>query len=298
MSEAIPTSHGSSCGNPVNVMCPSNIDPLAKNLLNLYPTPNVNSGGVFANNLVASRNSVDNTFQFDLRVDAKLSSKDQTFVRFSLLNEPGNRPAPFGSVLDGGNFLTYGDDGNIEDLGENLGADALHIFSDRLANDLRFGFTGGNFSYTQENANNGSLASSLGLGGVPGGTLNGGLPAVNIGGISGFGSPEFYPAEEHQNVLDISDDVQRSVNSHNLKFGLSFSASAFPHNSLLFRAASMTIQVLRPCAAIPSRTPVMALLISWPTSWAALKSRTSQPRTICVCIAQRTPKTIGKRSRS
>ena len=218
---------GSSCGNPVNVMCASSIDSVAKNLLDLYPTPNVNIGGVFGNNSVANRDSVDNTFQFDLRVDAKLSNKDQTFVRFSLLNEPGNRPAPFGSVLDGGNFLTYGDDGNIEDLGENLGADALHIFSDRLANDLRFGFTGGNFSYTQENANNGSLASSLGLGGVPGGTLNGGLPAVNIGGISGFGSPEFYPAEEHQYVLDISDDVQRSVNSHNLKFGLSFQRIRF-----------------------------------------------------------------------
>jgi len=213
---------GNSCGNPQNVLCAVEIDPVARNLLNLYPMPNANTSEVFASNYIADRISTDNTLQFDTRIDWNVRANDQVFARFSLLNEPGYRYAPLGPVMDGGNFLTFGDDGHIANLGENLAFSFTHAFPASLTNDLHFGYNWGRFALSQENATDTNLSASIGLGGIPAGSQNGGLPAVNIGGISGFGSPEFYPASESQDVSQVFDDLDKSVGPHNLKFGLSF----------------------------------------------------------------------------
>jgi hypothetical protein len=213
---------GSACGNPLNVMCASEIDSVAQKLLNLYPPPNVNSAGVFTNNYLAKRNSTDNTFQFDMRMDWSPGARDQVFARFSLINEPGTRAAPLGPVLDGGNFLAFGDDGRLVDLGQNFAMAETHVFSNTLTNEFRFGYNWGHFAFHQENIDTPGLAQSLGLAGIPGGTNNGGLPTINIGGISGFGSPEFYVSSEYQNVFQLVDNVSKIVGKHLLKFGVNF----------------------------------------------------------------------------
>jgi hypothetical protein len=214
---------GSACGSAQNVMCASEINSVAQRLLNLYPTSNMGNGGNFQNpNYLAMRNSADNTFQFDSRVDWNVSAKDQAFARFSLLNEPGDRPAPLGPILDGGNFLAFGDVGNIVNLGQNFALSETHLFTSTLGNEFRFGYTWGHFAFHQENVSNPGFAQSLGLGGVPGGAGNGGLPTVNIGGISGFGSPEFYASNEYENVFQILDNVSKVAGNHALKFGVSF----------------------------------------------------------------------------
>jgi hypothetical protein len=212
---------GSSCGNPQNVLCAGEIDPVAREIFSLYPMPNENTSGAFASNYVAARISTDNTSQFDTRVDWNFRATDQVFARFSYVNEPGNRSAPLGLVLDGGNFLTFGDDGNIANRGENFAFSFTHAFPERLTNDIHLGYNGGRFAFSQENAASANLAPSLGLGGIPSGSQNGGLPQVNIGGISGFGSPESYPSIEYQDVLQAFEDLDKNVGQHNLKFGSS-----------------------------------------------------------------------------
>jgi hypothetical protein len=213
---------GANCGNPQNVLCAAEIDPVARNLLNLYPSPNANTSEVFTSNYIADRMSTDNTFQFDTRMDWNIRASDQVFARISLLNEPGDRSAPLGPVMDGGNFTTFGDDGHIANLGDNFAFGFTHAFPASLTNDLHLGYNRGRFAFSQENATNTNLAASFGLGGIPAGSQNGGLPTVNIGGLSGFGSPEFYPANESQDVLQVLDDLDKSVGPHNMKFGLSF----------------------------------------------------------------------------
>ena len=218
---------GSACGNPLNVMCASEIDAVAQKLLNLYPPPNVSADAVFTNNYLAKRNSTDNTFQFDTRMDWGIGARDQAFARFSSMNEPGTRAAPLGPVLDGGNFLAFGDDGRLVDLGQNFAMAETHVFSNTLTNEFRFGYNWGHFAFHQENIDTPGLAQSLGLGGIPGGASNGGLPTINIGDISGFGSPEFYVSSEYQNVFQILDNVNKSVGKHLLKFGVNFQRIRF-----------------------------------------------------------------------
>jgi hypothetical protein len=212
---------GTACGNPYGVMCSPNS--VAKALLKLYPAANVNTGGSGYSNYVASRKSADDTTQYDLRLDWNVSARDQAFARFSRLDEPGLHPAPLGPVLDGGNALSYGDDGNVTDVGENFALSETHLFTQTLVNEFRFGYNWGHFGLIPENAGNTNLSATEGLGGIPGGNLNGGLPQVNIGNtITGFGTGEYYPANEYQNVFQLLDNISMTKRNHSLKAGVSF----------------------------------------------------------------------------
>jgi len=214
---------GTHCGNPFGVMCASDINPVAQALLKLYPVANVATGSSGANNYLASRKSADDTTQYDVRLDWNVSAKDQAFARFSRLGEPGSHPSPLGSVLDGGNALSYGDDGNVKNVGENFALSEAHLFTQTLVNEFRFGYNWGHFGLIPENSSNTNLAATVGLGGIPGGNLNGGLPQVNIGNtITGFGTGEYYAANEYQNVFQLLDNVSMTKRNHSLKAGVSF----------------------------------------------------------------------------
>jgi hypothetical protein len=203
------------CNGRQNVLCAGQISPVAQNILNLYPLPNAN-GTLTYNNLNVQRNVQDNTFQWDSRADWNISTKDQVFSRFSYLHEPASHPAPLGPVLDGG---SYGDTGAIKALGENFAMSETHDFSSSLVNEFRFGYNYGHFSDIQTGADT-DVASSLGLGGIPFAPLNGGLPFVSITGVQNFGAPEFYAANEYENVYQILDNLTKVVGNHTLKAGV------------------------------------------------------------------------------
>ena len=141
------------------------MDALALKILNLFPAPNVNNGATYSNyNLV--RHVMDNTVQWDGRLDWNITGKDQAFVRVSYSNERGNNPSPLGPILDGG---FYADTGSFVNKGENYAFSETHSFTPTLVNEFRLGFNAGHFEYLQENANT-DVSPSLGLGGVPFGT--------------------------------------------------------------------------------------------------------------------------------
>ncbi len=121
--------------------------------------------------------------------------------------------------MDGGGF---GDTGTIVNLGEAIAASETHVFNANLSNEARFGYNYGNFGFQQPNANTQGIAASIGLGGIPGGALNGGLPNVAIGGIASFGSPTFAVTNEYQNVYQILDNVTKVAGNHTMRMGVNF----------------------------------------------------------------------------
>jgi hypothetical protein len=78
-----------SCNGVNNTFCSSQIDPVAKTLLNLFPAPNANGGDTY-NNVVLNVNDVNNTWQWDQRLDWNISAKDQTYARYSYLLDRTN----------------------------------------------------------------------------------------------------------------------------------------------------------------------------------------------------------------
>lgn len=121
-------------GNRLDLQPGVTLDPVALKLLSLFPLPNQGVAGQTFNNYTAQTNTVDNTFQWDVRMDANLSSKDQVFGRYSYNHEPSTHPAPLGAILDGGGF---GNTGQLVSLGENFAGSETHIFTPTLTNEFR-----------------------------------------------------------------------------------------------------------------------------------------------------------------
>ncbi|MFP5208702.1 MAG: carboxypeptidase regulatory-like domain-containing protein [Acidobacteriota bacterium] len=213
------------CNGKQNVICPGNVNTVAKTLMDLYPLPNANGGKLYSN-YVNNTNAVSNSWQWGTRIDWNLSAKDQMFARFSYLNIRSNYPSPLGPVLDGG---SYGNDGNISNLSGNIAFSETHLFSPTLVNEFRFGFNYGNFQFRQAVFDNTNLAASLGMGGIPsGGPLGGGLPLVTLSGISGFGQPGFYPNHKAEDVYQFLDNITKIIGNHSLKFGVLLQSVRFP----------------------------------------------------------------------
>ena len=195
----------------------------ALKMLNLYPTPNTN-GGLLYNNYVVERPILDDTFQWDLRADFNIDSKDTAYSRHSYWNEVGYKPPPLGDILDGGGF---GDDGKQKDLGQSFMTSETHVFSQTVTNEARVGYTYLHTGFQHPNASDLTFAATQGFGGIPTAPLNGGLPAVTVDGISGFGSPTWSTTDEHENLYQIIDNVTKIAGNHALKIGVSFESIRF-----------------------------------------------------------------------
>ncbi len=219
------------CNGVNNTFCPSQIDPVAQNILSLYPQPNANGGKTY-NNLVENVSRNDDIFQWDQRLDWNITSKDQAYARYSYLHEIILNALPLGPILDGSG---YGGERDTN-LFENFMLSETHIFSPSLTNEFRFGYNWGVSKFKQPNAYNPGIATSLGLGGVPSlGPGQYGLPLGYFNGtIQQWGSVG--TNDETQNVYQILDNVTWILGNHSLKAGVSFQAVRF---SYLYAPASL-----------------------------------------------------------
>lgn len=208
----------SSCtSNIANV----NYSAAALKLLNAFPTPNAGNGKIY-NNYYSLRPIVDNTFQWDARMDWNIGSRDSTYSRYSYWNEVGHNTPPLGNIVDGGGF---GDDGKQKNYGANYMWSETHVFTPSLTNEARFGFNYLHTGFQHPNAANADFAASVGFGGIPQAKLNGGLPRIVFNGnnsIAQAGSPEWSTTDEHENVYQILDNVTKIAGSHALKAGVNF----------------------------------------------------------------------------
>lgn len=215
----------------------------ALKVLSEYPNPNVNGANTY-NNYFNTRPIVDNTFQWDARMDYNISGRDTAYSRYSYANEVGQNAPPLGDILDGGGF---GDDGKQKNYGANFMFSETHVFTNTLTNEARFGFNYLHTGFVPPNASNLNFETSQGFGGIPVGALNGGLPNVSLygqvgennesnnGGLTSFGTPGWSTTDEHNNVYQIIDNVTMIKGNHSLKAGVSFQNIRFstlqPQNS-------------------------------------------------------------------
>jgi hypothetical protein len=212
---------GSACGNPKNVMCPSEIDPIALKLFQTaYPTPNAGPVGQTYNNYTWSPGSTDNTNQYDARVDYNISAKDQIFGRVSWSKENRYVKAVLGPVFDGGGT---DNDGTFDNYGKSAVFSWNHVFSPTLINQARFSYNWGYWTWFEQSYNNGGLDAQYGLGGLAAYSAslgNGGLPQIWINEFPEIGPPLFQPSPEGQNGYQIIDDATKVIGNHSIKFGV------------------------------------------------------------------------------
>lgn len=211
------------CNGQQNVFCANQINPVAQNILNLYPAPNANNGKLY-NNYIANVGNSDNTVQWDQRLDWNINANNQSYARYSYLHEIKTNGLPLGPVLDGSGYGGQYD----TNLAMNFMGSETHIFTPTLTNELRFGYNWGVFNFQQPNAYNPGLNTSLGLGPQPSNLKPGhfGLPLGYVNGtIQQWGSVGI--SRESQNVYQILDNVTKIWGNHSVKFGASFQAIRF-----------------------------------------------------------------------
>ena len=208
------------CNGQQNVTC--NVDPVAENLLKAFPSPNLGIPGQTFNNYLSEPKTEDNTTQYDARVDWNATGKDQAFARYSYSNDPKFTAPPFG-ILDGGSFFGAGGEtiAHVTDEGRNLTASETHVFNPNLVNEFRFGYNWIRAEFLQQNSGT-AISPTFGMGGVPFGPENGGLPAIIPSGISQFGSPEYMPSDERMNTIQVLDNLTKIWGNHTFKGGVNF----------------------------------------------------------------------------
>ncbi len=214
---------GSACGNPQNVMCPTEISPIAEKLfLAAYPLPNTGPVGQTYNNYSWNQATTDNTNQFDIRIDYNLSVTNQIFGVFSWSKENRYVTAPLGPIFDGGGT---DNDGTFDNYAKNGVFSWNHVFSPTFVTQARFSYNWGSFAWYEQSYNNGTLDSEYGLGGLPAykpALGNGSLPQIWVNEFPEIGPPLFQPSPEGQNVYQIIDDTTKIIGNHSVKFGVDF----------------------------------------------------------------------------
>ncbi|MGH9310811.1 MAG: carboxypeptidase regulatory-like domain-containing protein, partial [Vicinamibacterales bacterium] len=189
------------------------LDADAVRLMRLYPEPN--QAG-FNNNYVVNRNNTDDTHSFDIRIDHNFSSNDRFFARYSFSNNQKVRPSPFDGDGDGGGF----NEGDEKVRVHGFAASHTHMFSPTLINELRFGVSREHTNRMPPfGADTGDIPAKYGITGIPQLEGNGGLPTLQVGGLSMLGHGGWVVSERFSNPAQFSDNLTKVYKSHTFKGG-------------------------------------------------------------------------------
>src|SRR5581483_7771229 len=163
-------------GTPCNVIPAALIDPVAAQMINLYPLPNL-SGNSAGNYSTAPVRKLDDN-EFDVRIDHNFSTNDRLFGRFSYDQAtaflPGGSPGfaepdPFSSTQD------------ITNRGRNIAISETHILSSNTVNQVNVGYNR-IFNHISSFGNGSCISQKLGIPGANLGGISCGLTTTSVGG--------------------------------------------------------------------------------------------------------------------
>ena len=200
-------------------------DPAAKKIMDLFPAPNVAVGrGIPINNYFTTTAGRQDTHQFDVRLDHRISDKDSIFgsVSWSDLDQLNGQPLP--GALD----ATYFASNTATTLARNAMLSYTRVWNPTLISETRVAFTRLVTSRTQADPETDQF-KAFGIGGYnPTGPLNGGLPSTSIDRYSGFGASDWLPSQEYNNVWDFIQNVAIQKSGHAIKIGAEYRPIKFP----------------------------------------------------------------------
>ncbi len=198
---------------PNNVIPANRIDPNAVKLLQLLPAPNV--PGIF-NNYLSTPIFQENINQINARVDQIIGDHDQAFARFSWTHDDRVRPGPFPGIADGSNPLN---DASLHDHSLGAALSETHTFSATLVNEARLGLSREHALFVQPYANTLGIPQQYGIQGIPQVSDNGGLPMIEIGSLTTFGSPWYVPSDKYSTTYQFTENLTKVKGAHTLRAG-------------------------------------------------------------------------------
>ncbi|MDE1178451.1 MAG: TonB-dependent receptor [Edaphobacter sp.] len=213
-----------------NQINPSRFDPVAVNLLQVIPQPNLPGN---ANNFRYNNLQVNVQHQYDARVDYVMSSKDSMFFQYTNgradISFP-DTPVKIGNTFNPLAFAGANRNNHAPSLQATL--QETHIFSSSLVNELALGYTRFILRVTPlDSGYNTSTALGLLGANTASNTDGSGLASLTITGFSGY-SASFQPEIVPQNTIQISDNLILNHGAHVMRFGFSGVHNNFGFNQL------------------------------------------------------------------
>ena len=222
---------------PGNVIPANRINPVsAKAIPSFFPTPTNSDTTLASPNLVTTFPGSYTSNGFDGRLDQNFGLNHRVWGRVTQKTISGiGTDAALGA--GGAGDATYnplmGAFSTESDL-TNLAISYNWIIRPNLINDLRFGYTRANFSFTYPQAAQGdSIVQALGIQGLPGSPSNGlgGIPVFYIGDLlGGQTNPYGHPRLNKNTTFEIGDNVSWTKGRHSLKFGFEFRRLKYQDN--------------------------------------------------------------------
>jgi hypothetical protein len=186
------------------------IDPIARQLMDLFPQPNASS----ANNFFRTANTTDDSERYLVRTDLHFSNSDNLFARYFQSDRNRFIPGNFGGIADGTSTSAWGR--QVMDT-YTFAAGWNRTLSTSMLNELRFGYNKANSSAVQDPFGQGGIP----LNGVPDDPrIAGGLAGINFstGGYR-LGSPDFLPKYQFTQQYQFTDTLSWYRGAHQLKIG-------------------------------------------------------------------------------
>jgi hypothetical protein len=212
---------GAAAQSQLNQLPAGRIAPNSVALLNLYPQPTSSS---LQNNFVASPVNQTTTDSFDVRFDENFSQHDSAFVRYSFVNTNQTLPSPFPGIADG----SASRPGNGKTQSQNIALSETHIFSSRVVNETRVGYSKVRDVRLPIYGNQLGIPDQYGIPGIPQLAGNGGLPQFSMGQLSTFGTPGTLPSDKSSKIFQITENLSLDKNAHQIRFGVEYQHVAFP----------------------------------------------------------------------
>jgi len=194
----------------------SRINPIALNLINLYPLP-LTSGLV--NNYTYQPLKEQNNDTFDGRVDYRFSDANTAFVRYSFNNTntvipPGCPVAPSGisPVCDTGRS------GTAHQRAQGAQLNDAHVFGPHLVMELKSGYSRYEVYSLPQNYGK-SVSQQVGLTGVNIDSDSSGLSIISTAGLTSLGDASYIPIITINNLFQEVVGLTYLRGAHSIKFG-------------------------------------------------------------------------------
>jgi hypothetical protein len=196
---------------PGNIIPTDRIDPIAQQLINLYPTP---QNGNLSQNYLFNPPNQEDVGRINTREDYQLSQQDQLSFIFNTETDkiPASTSLP-GPAFGGNTRVT-----NV--VGHSTGLTWNHVVSPTLVTSTKVGFFWDKFliDFSPEAKALGNLAAKIGLQ-VPPSTLNVTYPTINITGFTSLGAGNFLPVWSQGQNRQLINDTNWIKGAHTVQFG-------------------------------------------------------------------------------
>ncbi len=188
------------------------ISPVSANIIKQYPAPNLSGSSV--RNYLSSPTDVHNIHQFTVRLDHRLSDKDNLSGRYSFNNDFELDPFDVFSGIT--NLPAYGRDDYQR--AQSATASDTHVFGQSLIGQLTLGYN--RFKQIRTNVSHENWPA---IWGIQGTTTNlneesGGVPAVLVTGYDSIGKSNL-PSDRVDTTYQLIANLTYNRGNHTLKFG-------------------------------------------------------------------------------